>query len=141
MREVRVERLIPATPERVFRAWTDPATMARWLSPVGRAEAEADVRVGGAFRVTMIGDDIRIDHTGEYLAVEPPSLLRFTWVSPFTGREPSVVTVELSADGPATRLVLVHDWLPPDHVETHRDGWGTILDRLASVLAEEGSPA
>lgn len=49
---VHIERLISASIDEVFAAWTEPALMANWLSPIGHAEVEADVRVGGRFRVT-----------------------------------------------------------------------------------------
>ncbi len=69
---VRLERLLPAPAEDVFAAWTDPDSMSRWLSPTGRAVVTADVRVGAGFRVLMIGEDTEIEHTGEYLAIDPP---------------------------------------------------------------------
>jgi uncharacterized protein YndB with AHSA1/START domain len=47
---VRLERLLPAPVAEVFAAWTDPALMAKLLSPTGYAEVEADPRVGGQFR-------------------------------------------------------------------------------------------
>jgi uncharacterized protein YndB with AHSA1/START domain len=86
-------------PSTVFAAWTDPASMAQWLAPTGRSEVEADVRVGGRFWVVMVGADIRIDHTGEYLEVDTPRRLSFTWRSPYTGGD-TVVTVDLSPHGP-----------------------------------------
>jgi hypothetical protein len=53
---VRIEMALPAPIEDVYAAWTQPAAMARWLAPMGSVEVEADVRVGGRFRVVMIGD-------------------------------------------------------------------------------------
>ena len=78
----------PGPIEVALPAWTQPEAMARWLAPMGSAEVEADVRVGGSFRVVMIGDGMSIQHTGEYLTVEPPRRLAFTWQSPYTGAEP-----------------------------------------------------
>jgi uncharacterized protein YndB with AHSA1/START domain len=129
-----LERILPAPPEDVFAAWTTPAAMADWMSPVGRAEVEVDLRVGGAFRVVMVGEGASIEHTGTYLEVEPPRRLSFTWVSPYTGPDPSVVTVELHGHGEGTRLVLRHERLPADVVESHRGGWGSMLERLHAVL-------
>lgn len=63
---LRIERVLPASPERVFSAWTDPAEMGGWLSPVGTAQVVADVRVGGRFTVAMVGDVRRIEHESEY---------------------------------------------------------------------------
>ena len=132
---LRLERILPATPQTVFRSWTMPELMAGWLSPAGRAEVSADVRVGGRFSLVMVGDERRIDHEGEYLEVQPPHRLVFTWRSAYTDDLPSVVTVLLEAMGESTRLVLTHEQLPAHSVASHAGGWGGILDRLAqSVL-------
>lgn len=69
-----LERVLPATPQEVFAAWTTPERMAAWMSPAGAAEAEVDLRVGGAFRVVMVEHD-RLEHTGSYLEVDPPRRL------------------------------------------------------------------
>jgi uncharacterized protein YndB with AHSA1/START domain len=131
---VRIEMALPAPIEDVYAAWTQPEAMARWLAPMGSAEVEADVRVGGRFRVVMIGDGMSIQHTGEYLTVEPPRRLSFTWQSPYTGAEPSVVTVTLTADGGSTQLLLLHERLPEGAAESHRGGWGAILQRLVEEV-------
>ena len=127
---VRIEMALPAPIEDVYAAWTQPEAMARWLAPMGHADVEADVRVGGRFRLVMIGGGTSIEHTGEYLRVEPPHELSFTWQSPYTGAEPSVVTVTLTAYGDSTHLLLLHERLPEDAAESHRGGWGAILQRL-----------
>jgi uncharacterized protein YndB with AHSA1/START domain len=129
-----IERVLPASPTQVFAAWTTPARMADWMSPAGVAEAEVDLRIGGAFLVVMAGPDERIEHTGTYLELDPPRRLVFTWVSPYTGPEPSLVTVELHPHDEGTRLVLTHERLPAGVVESHEGGWGTMLKRLAGTL-------
>jgi uncharacterized protein YndB with AHSA1/START domain len=128
-----VEGVLQASPDEVFSAWTTPSRMAAWMSPVGAAEAEVDLRVGGSFRVVMV--EARLEHRGEYLEIDPPRRLVFTWVSPFTGSEPSVVTVELHPHDDGTRVVLTHERLPEAVVDGHRDGWGTMIERLAGILA------
>jgi uncharacterized protein YndB with AHSA1/START domain len=134
-RTIHIERVLPALPERVFAAWTDADLLARWMSPVGHAEVQADVRPGGALVVVMVGDGRRIEHTGEYLEVDPPRRLRFTWRSEYTGSEPSVVTVELHEVPEGTRLVLTHAMLPDDALDSHAGGWGSMLDRLVAAVA------
>lgn len=136
---LRLERILPASVEEVFAAWTDPVSMASWMSPVGHAEAECDLRVSGRFRVVMVGEDMRIEHTGEYLEVDPPRRLSFTWKSAYTGSDASVVTVTLTPDPEGTRLELVHERLPADQVDSHAGGWDTMLDRLAGRLEGAGS--
>jgi uncharacterized protein YndB with AHSA1/START domain len=132
--QVRIERVLPAPIQDVFDAWTDPARMTEWLSPVGHAEVEVDLRVMGRFKVSMIGETTRIEHTGEYLVVNPPRELSFTWRSFYTGTEPSVVTVLLEAEGEETRIVLTHRRLPEGQVDPHTQGWEAMIARLAVVL-------
>lgn len=132
-----MRRVVPGTPERVFAAWTDPERLGRWLSPTGQAQVDLDLRVGGAFRVVMLGPDRQIEHTGEYREIDPPRRLVFTWRSPYTGDTPSLVTVELravAADSHKTELTLIHEQLPPHQVESHRGGWGRIIDNLSGHL-------
>lgn len=131
---VRLERLVPATPDAVFAAWTDPALIARWMSPLGHAEATVDVRVGGALQIAMVDGGIRIEHSGEFLEVARPHRLRFTWTSPYTGPKPSIVTVTFEPVSGQTRLILVHERLPAAAVESHAGGWGSMVDRLIEVL-------
>jgi len=134
--ELVVRRVIPAPRGRVFAAWLDPAGLARWMcpGPVVRTEVELEPRVGGRFRIVMHKPDGAVEHTGEYLAIEPPSLLRFTWISVNTGGLPSVVTVEFHARGAGTEVVLTHRRLPPDKVEAHRGGWTDIVRKLGESL-------
>jgi uncharacterized protein YndB with AHSA1/START domain len=131
---LELRRLLSAPAEDVFAAWTDPALMERWMSPVGQVEADVDLRVGGGFRLVMIGNDQRIEHTGEYLEIAPNRRLVFTWQSPFTGPSPSVVTVDLRPTKDGTELVLTHERLPDDQVEPHTGGWGRMLERLAEQM-------
>jgi uncharacterized protein YndB with AHSA1/START domain len=133
--EVEIRRRLPAPISDVFRWWTDAERLAEWMSPVGTVEAEVDLRVGGGFRIVMTSGDIVLDHVGEYLEIEVPTRLVFTWRSPFTGPESSLVSIELERDGEsATWLRLVHSRLPEAVAPSHRDGWGTMLDRLASQM-------
>jgi Activator of Hsp90 ATPase homolog 1-like protein len=52
---LKITRLLNATRQEVFAAWTDPASVKQWLCPeaVAVARVELDVRVGGAFRIDM----------------------------------------------------------------------------------------
>jgi uncharacterized protein YndB with AHSA1/START domain len=132
---IRLERLVAAPIEEVFDAMTNAGRMATWFSPIGRAEVEADVVVGGRLRVVMVDGDVRLEHDGEFLEVRRPTRLAFTWRSRHTGGRATVVTVELSDEDGKTRLVLEHDGLPPDARTSHAGGWGAILDRLSASVA------
>jgi uncharacterized protein YndB with AHSA1/START domain len=89
----------------------------------------------------MIGDGMRIEHTGEFLVIDRPRRLVFTWQSPYTGATPSLVTIELVQVDGGTELRLVHERLPADQAGAHGGGWGRILDRLAEVLAADTTGA
>ena len=139
---VELERRLPASIAEVFRWFTEPDLMARWMTPVGTATAIVDLRIGGALRVVMRGGDTVIEHTGTFTEVDPPRRLAFTWTSPFTGVEPSLVTVELEPGGEQeTVLRLRHSELPESAAESHRGGWGAMLGRLAAGMEEEESRA
>lgn len=132
---IEIRRMLPAPPAAVFRAWTNPELMRQWLSPLDVAAAEVDLRVGGHLRLVMAGPGVTIEHTGVYLEIDPPRRLSFTWCSPYTGDEPSVVTVVLVPRRDGTELVLTHERLPQEAATSHRSGWGQMLDRLDRELA------
>ena len=134
-----VRRVLPVERERVFAAWLDPASLATWMRPGDTTGAivEVDPRVGGRFRILMQNEQggCGYEHQGEYLAIEPPSLLSFTWISSATDLRPTVVTVELHERDSGTELVLTHRRLPPERVDAHRGGWTDIVRLLERELA------
>jgi uncharacterized protein YndB with AHSA1/START domain len=136
-----VRRVLRVPRERVFAAWLDPALMARWMCPgeTRHATVELDPRVGGQFRIVMHHGRGEGEHWGEYLAIEPPARLSFTWISANTERRPTLVTVELFDRGADTELVLTQRHLPPDKIEAHRKGWSDIVVQLEEVLAVPGA--
>ena len=94
------------------------------------AYVEVHPVVGGTFRFDMQADDGRVFvHTGQYLEIQRPRKLMFTWNSTVLGDHSSQVTVEFYEQAENCLMVLLHE-LPPDDalVESHRQGWTTILD-------------
>jgi uncharacterized protein YndB with AHSA1/START domain len=102
---------------------------------VTHTTVEIDARVGGKFRIVMAHGRGDAEHWGEYLAIEPPSLLSFTWISANTELQPSIVTIELQERDDGTDLTLTHRRLPPGKVEAHRQGWTDIVRKLSETLA------
>jgi uncharacterized protein YndB with AHSA1/START domain len=127
-----LRRIIAAPRERVFQAWLDAKSLVQWMRPAGMTDAmaEVDARVGGTFRIVMIEGAKRYVHTGEYLAIDPPRRLEFTWISDATDHQSTVVTIEFLERDPGTELVLTHRRLPPKQVESHRGGWTDIFQLL-----------
>jgi uncharacterized protein YndB with AHSA1/START domain len=133
-----VRRQIAVPRERVFEAWLDSESLAQWMRPNSFAHATVtvDPQVGGGFRIVMGGrtDGLDHEHRGEYLAIEPPSLLSFTWISRATDYQPTVVTIEFLERGAGTELVLTHRRLAAKAVEGHRRGWTDIVRMLDETL-------
>jgi uncharacterized protein YndB with AHSA1/START domain len=150
MSAVRIERLINAPPERVYRAWLDPSTLALWSAPVGYdvARHEVDERVGGHYRCWHV--DAEGNEMGGYeaeiveLVPNERIVLRWFFVYPdrvTDERTESRLTVLLApAEGGGTHLTLVHDNLDgladadPYISENLRGGWTGTLNRLAAAL-------
>lgn len=136
---VRVTRLLRAEIARVFDAWSDAERMARWfvVDAGWTAKATNNFHVGGKYRIEMHRTDgtVFLAH-GEYLEIDPPRRLVFTWSSAVPAIERSVVTIELSPKGSAsTELTLVHDLLPDtDEGRAHSIGWEGSLDNLERHL-------
>ena len=133
-----IKKQMAASCEEVFDAWTDPMSLMEFMRPgsMQRVDAQVDARVGGKFRIDMVGASSTTSHTGEYLAIDRPRLLKFTWISKNTDNRPSVVTIELTPRGPAAcELVLTHTGLPDNQVKNHTQGWTEIARMLADRVA------
>jgi uncharacterized protein YndB with AHSA1/START domain len=136
--ELRVRRVIAATIERVFAAWTQPELLRQWWGPAGVRciAAEIDLRVGGGYRIgNEMPDGAVLWIAGEFEVVESPLCLVYSWR---VGDEPvSRVTVRFTALGETSTEVMIHH----ERVETaalrdgHERGWHGCLDGLASWIA------
>lgn len=138
---LRIVRVLPAKPEQVFDAWTDPEAVRVWMCPgdIFESPATMDVRVGGAFTITMRSpgkDDV---HTGVYQEVDRPRRLVFTWSSAGTRHRPTLVSIDLRAVAGGCELTLVHEDLPPDAVELHTVGWKGHIRMLIGHLGGVGT--
>jgi uncharacterized protein YndB with AHSA1/START domain len=79
---VKLHRVIKATPEKVYRAFTDPMAMSAWLPPYGfLCEVHSmDVKVGGTYRMSFMNFSTGNRHSfgGEYKEIKPNEFLRYT---------------------------------------------------------------
>jgi len=141
-----LNRFYPVSPDRVWRAWTDPEAIKRWWGPGGHdpvSLAELDVRVGGRFRIVFGGAEGK-DHEvrGVYREVVPDRRLVFTWTWPRTTPErESLVTVELRSVGRGTELQFLHQKHFDETVrDNHRQGWSESFVKLEQFLKGEIQP-
>jgi uncharacterized protein YndB with AHSA1/START domain len=131
---LKIKRVIAGPAQEIFDLWTRPELMARWMSPYPGAvqcQAEADVRVGGTFRLSMCSADSQCEIEGTYVQIERPNRLVFTWLGPPTQNATTLVTLELKALKAGTELTLTHEKLPTAEVrQGHTVGWANMLDHL-----------
>ena len=139
-RTLIVSRVFDAPRELVYRAWTDPEALKVWFKPEDVftiTAAEADVRVGGRFRVLMIsGDGKEHDVSGVYREVVPNRKLVMTWVWKSAPEDESLLTVTLRPSGGGTEVELKHEgFVEIDENILHEDGWKGSLELLERFLA------
>jgi uncharacterized protein YndB with AHSA1/START domain len=138
-------RRFAAPRKRVFEAWTDAAQIKEWF---GRSEGidipsvDADVRVGGNYRIQFESSEGSAAIVGTYREVAPAERLVFTfaWDPPVWDvmkGDQMLVTVDfLDAEG-GTEVVLNHERLgDSEAVAFHSDGWDYSLLRLERFLAD-----
>ncbi|MDQ3692084.1 MAG: SRPBCC domain-containing protein [Chloroflexota bacterium] len=84
-RFLQLTRRFDVAPERVFDAWLDPDTARKWLFAVPALERyhiEAEARVGGRWTITARRGGIDYTALGEYLEIDRPRRLVFTFAMP-----------------------------------------------------------
>jgi len=137
-----LRRTFSAPPETVFRAWTTPEQMRRWLHPseeFTNTVMEVDLRVGGRYRVGFKSPEGTIDFVGgEFLEILPNERLVYSWTweepNEFAGIE-TLVTVEFFAQDKGTELILTQKRFCNSAMkDRHMQGWGGTLDLLAKVV-------
>ncbi len=81
-RTVRLHRVIRATPDKLYRAFTEAEALAKWLPPYGFtcSVQHFDATVGGSFRMSFRNFSTGNAHSfgGEYVELVPHRLIRYT---------------------------------------------------------------
>ena len=150
MTEVRLQRTIPAPPQRVYRAWLDPDLLRQWMTPgdLRVTRVEVDERVGGAYRIWQAGPDGDVCGCEcELLELVPGERIVWRWglFGP-EGLDGAVFDTRLTvtlrgAPGGGTELTLVHERLDalfealPHIAEEFEGGWATVLDKIGQTLS------
>lgn len=129
-----------ATPELVFRAFTDPALLTRWFSPGPDIHIEVlghELRPRGRYRFRYREPDGTVSIVaGEFCEITPPRRLVFTWTweppDPHAGVE-TLVTVDIAAAQTGTLVVVTHERFPDQPSrERHAQGWRATLARMVT---------
>jgi uncharacterized protein YndB with AHSA1/START domain len=145
--EVSLTRRIPASPEAVFRAWTDANQLAEWCVPKGytNSACTVDARVGGALRMQMCSPDGEVcPMEGRFVEVDRPHRLVFVTAALDDGGEPMFEVLNtgtfVAVDG-GTEISLVAEMTSaapeaPQHLSELSQGWSQSLDRLTALVAQ-----
>ena len=141
--EVMITRIFDAPRKQVFKAWTDPDSVAAWYGPedmkTPRDRIHIDLRVGGRWELTMV----QHDGEGEFAIgydilelVEPELIVMRSDPKPEVGMpDGTVVRVQFHDHGDKTRMTLSDGPLPPAGRDHAQAGYNAALDKLAAHLA------
>ncbi len=128
---------IAASPERVFQALTSKEVCEWWVRPgvFDTREWAGDVRVGGRWTASGIGNGRPYEIGGEFLEVDPPRRLVHTWEGAGIPGGPTTVTYILEPLEGGTRLTLRHSGFGvPAACSATGVAWETSFERLAEIL-------
>jgi glutathione S-transferase len=145
--ELTLTRFIRAPREKVFDAFVTEAGMKGWMCPRGMTipEMTLDARVGGGFRLVMRAKDgEQFTAQAHYRELARPERLVYTWqwVGEGMPNMETLITVTLAARDGGTEVRMTHSGFPDAAMcESHKEGWGSSLNRLADLLDPEGTAA
>ena len=137
---VRLHRVLRSTPEKVYRAFLEPAAMERWLPPFGFLGKvhHADAKVGGTFRMSFTNFGTGHSHSfgGEYLELVPNERLRYTDKFDDPNLPGTItVTVNLKKVLSGTELNVEQTGIPEViPAEMCYLGWQESLEQLAKLV-------
>ncbi len=140
---VSLHRIIATSPEKVYRAFTEPAAIASWLPPYGFVCTvhEMNVKQGGTFRMSFQNFSTGNGHSfgGSYVEVKPNELLKYTdkFDDPNLPGE-MTTTVWISKSVAGTELKVLQENIPPMiPADMCYLGWQDSLDKLIRLVTPE----
>ncbi|MDZ4675388.1 MAG: SRPBCC family protein [Gemmatimonadota bacterium] len=137
---VTLHRVFTTTPEKVYRAFLDPAALAKWLPPYGFTcqVHSLDAKVGGTFKMLFTNFGAAAGHSfgGTYLELEPHSLIRYTdtFDDPnLPGEMRTTISITAVSCGTEVRIMQegIPEVIPPEMCYL---GWQESLAQLAHLI-------
>jgi uncharacterized protein YndB with AHSA1/START domain len=137
---VSLHKVLKASPEKVYRAFTDPSAMAAWLPPYGFlcTVHEMDPTVGGKYRMSFQNFSTGNAHSfgGKYLELKPNEFLKYTdqFDDPNLPGE-MMTSVWLQKVSVGTEIKIVQEGIPAViPVEMCYLGWQESLEKLTNLV-------
>ena len=144
---VSLHRVLKASPEKVFKAFTEADAIASWLPPYGFicTVQEMNVNTGGSFRMTFRNFTIGNSHSfgGNYLEIKPAAFLKYTdrFDDPNLPGE-MITSVWFNKVSVGTELKIEQVGIPPQiPAEMCYLGWQESLEKLAKLVEPENPDA
>jgi uncharacterized protein YndB with AHSA1/START domain len=139
MHTLTLTEIFAAPPARVFSAWTDAAMIKRWFAPgdMKVAEAAADPRPGGRYRIVMESPDgAQRIVGGEYREIVANERLSFSFKWEH-GQDVTLVELAFKPAGAgATEMTLVHSqFTAPQDRDMHGQGWAGCFANLRTFVS------
>ena len=138
--KVQLHRVFAASPEKVFRAFTEPEALVSWLPPYGFVAKmhSMELKKGGSYKMSFINFSTGNGHSfgGEYLEIKPNELLKYTdrFDDPNLPGE-MITTIQLKAVVCGTEMIAVQEGIPTAiPVEMCYLGWQDSLDKLKRLV-------
>ena len=140
---VTLHRVLTATPEKIYRAFSDPHAFASWLPPYGffAIVHQLDFREGGIYRMSFTNFSTGNQHSfgGRYVTLKPNAFLQYTdrFEDPSLPDE-MTTTVRLKEISCGTELKIVQEGMPSIiPAEMCYLGWQDSLDKLKKLAEPE----
>lgn len=140
---VSLHRILKASPEKVFRAFTDATAIASWLPPYGFLCTVHQMKAekGGAFKMSFTNFSTGNGHSfgGTYLDVKPNEFLKYTDKFDDPNLPGEIITsVSLRKTIAGTEMNIKQDGIPDAiPAEMCYLGWQESLDKLAKLVEPE----
>jgi uncharacterized protein YndB with AHSA1/START domain len=138
--KVTLHRVFTASPEKVYRAFTNPDAMASWLPPNGFIckVHSMDIRVGGSYKMSFTNFSTGNSHSfgGEYLEIRPNEYLKYSdqFDDPNMPGQ-MITTIELRKVVCGTEIIATQEGIPDViPVEMCYLGWQESLDKLKRLV-------
>lgn len=140
---VSLHRVLKASPEKVYRAFTEPNAIASWIPPYGFicTVQEMNVAVDGSFKMSFQNFSTGNGHSfgGKYLEIKPNEFLKYTDKFDDPGLPGEMInSITFKKVSVGTEINILQEGIPPQiPAEMCYLGWQESLEKLAKLVEPE----